>query len=101
LFRQSIFPAAYEAAKPSVSAGLTWRVPGPKPGAAAAERSHGAQIDGLRRAAKRLAVAFPGFAERFGVHLERRFRFLELLVIVWAVIFEIGSRMQLALAHES
>jgi len=33
--------------------------------------------------------------------LERRFRFLELLVIVWAVIFEIGLRMQLALAHES
>ena len=76
-------------------------MPGPNPEAAAAERSHGAQIDGLRRAAKRLAVAFPGFAEWFGVHLERRFRFLELLVIVWAVIFEIGSRMQLALAHES
>jgi hypothetical protein len=47
-------------------------------------------------------LPFAGFAESFGVHfgdvsMKRRFRLLGqalLLVIVWAVIFEIGLRMQ-------
>jgi hypothetical protein len=50
----------------------------------------------------RRPLPFAGFAESFGVHfgdvsMKRRFRLLGqalLLVIVWAVIFEIGLRMQ-------